>query len=124
MEYKICLYLISTNIFSWSTKDKRNMKYFEFCSNNKKDKKGSTVYAMFQFLKQMITEAFFTKLQMLHISLNNDIIYLKTTSTVPLYNNKIKNIFARCNLSNIWANIPIFHKIKPKCSPKITAVYS
>ena len=54
MEYKICLYLISTNIFLWSTKDKRNMKYSEFCLNNKKDQKGSTVYAMFQFLKQMI----------------------------------------------------------------------
>ena len=77
------------------------MKNSEFCLNNKKDKKGRTVYAMSQFLKQMIMDPFFTILEMLHISLNNGVIYLKTTSTVPLYSNKIKNIFASSNLSNI-----------------------
>ena len=65
------------------------MKYSDFCLNSKK--KGSTVYAMFQFLKQIITNPFFFPIpEMLHISLNNDVIYLKTTSTVPLYNNRIK----------------------------------
>ena len=92
MEYKICLHLISTNIFLRSTKDRRNMKYSLFCSNNKK--KGSTVYAMFQFLKQIITNPFFFPIpEMLRISLNNDVIYLKTTSTVPLYNNRIKKTY-------------------------------
>ena len=66
------------------------MENSEFSLNNKKDKKGRTVYAMFQNLKQMIMEPFFTILHMLHISLNNGVIYLKTASTVPLYNNKIK----------------------------------
>ena len=73
MECKICLYLISTNIFLWSTKDKRNMKYSDFCLNGKKQK-GSTVYAMFQFLKQMIMNPFFSILEMLHISLNKGVI--------------------------------------------------
>ena len=77
------------------------MKNSEFCLNNKKDKKGSTVYAMFKFLKQMIMNPFFIILEMLHISVNNGVIFLKTTSTVPLYSNKIKNIFASSNLSNI-----------------------
>ena len=34
------------------------MKYCEFCLNKRKGKKGSTVYAMFQFVKQMIMESF------------------------------------------------------------------
>ena len=66
------------------------MENCEFSLNNKKDQKGRTVYAMFQNLKQMIIESFFTIVHMLHILLNNGVICLKTTSIVALYNNKIK----------------------------------